>query len=154
MGACCREHEFTLLTEETMLSCSRNETKLIQNGKATSLTRLWADPSPYVVGNPVVLTSRYVGVPEEGEIPFAIATIVSIRPVTVGEMRRDARLCQMDGFRNPAEWLGHLQTRYRGIADSARLVRLQLRIDEMDKDVADRVRASRQGAEMEQVEVG
>lgn len=85
----------------------------------------------------MVLTSRYVG--GDGETPFAIATVVSVRPTTVQEMMREPRLCSMDGFESPAVWHGHFRTRYPGIGDAARLMRLQLRIDEMDKDVAERL---------------
>ena len=136
-----------------MFSCTRNETKLIQEGRATSVTRQYGKSCPHEPGAQIVLTSRYVGPPDEGEIPFAVATITSVRPATIAEMRRDERLCKMDGFSGPAEWHGHFLRMYPGAQDDTAVHRLQLRIDEMDKDVADRVRQARTEAS-EQVEVG
>lgn len=120
-----------------MLSCTRNETKLIQEGKASSVTRPCPAGHPYKVGGEVLFTSAFVS-GEGKEIPFARATITSVRPITVGEMRRDKRLCQLDGFANGGEWFGHLRTRYRTIRDEDKLVRLQFKLEEMDKDVGNR----------------
>lgn len=120
-----------------MLSCSRVETKYITEGTATSITRMWADPMPYAVGGEVILSSRFVGNGER-ELPFAKGVIVSVRPVTVGEMRRSERLCQMDGFSNSSDWHAHLCTRYPGTEDYMRMVRLQLKIEDMDKTGGER----------------
>jgi hypothetical protein len=120
-----------------MFSCTLNETKLIQEGKASSVTRPWPDPNPYTVTGKLLFTSEYVSHTGK-ETPFAVATITSVRPITVGEMRRDKRLCQMDGFSGGPEWYGHLRQRYKAIRDEDKLIRLQFKLEEMDKDVANR----------------
>jgi len=120
-----------------MFSCTLNETKLIQEGKASSVTRPCPAGHPYAVGGKLLLTSEFVAHTGK-ETPFATATITSVRPITVGEMRRDKRLCQMDGFSGGPEWYGHLRQRYKTLRDEDKLIRLQFKLEEMDKDVANR----------------
>ncbi|MFA5213343.1 MAG: hypothetical protein WC406_08420 [Methanoregula sp.] len=120
-----------------MFSCTLNETKLIQEGKALSVTRPCPAGHPYTVGGKLLFTSEFVAHTGK-ETPFAVGTIISVRPITVGEMRRDKRLCQMDGFSGPPEWYGHLRQRYKTLRDEDKLVRLQFKLEEMDKDVANR----------------
>jgi len=122
-----------------MFRLTRNETKLIQEGGARSVTRRYPSGCPHQVGAQIILSSEYADPPATDEVPFAVATIVSVRPITVGAMRRTPELCQMDGFGSPAEWHGHLLRLYPGLSDDAQLYRLQLRVDEMDKHIAERL---------------
>ncbi len=121
-----------------MFSCSRNETQLIQDGIATSVTRQYPAGHPHKVGAQIIFTSSHVS-HGDGEVPFAVGRIISIRPSSVAEMRRDERLCRMDGFRSCAEWFGHFKKRYPVFSDDTPVVRLQFKIEEMDKDVASKV---------------
>lgn len=136
-----------------MFSCSQNETKMIQEGRISCVSRPYHDPHPYAVKGKLILTSKYVGLGGK-EAPFATATITSLRPTTVGEMRRNKEACKLDGWPSGAAWVGHLRQLYPGLRDDDRLLQIQFRITEMDKDIAGRMRTVQAPPEPERIEVG
>lgn len=116
-----------------MFACTRVETQRIMNGAATGVTRRYeAGQCPHKTGSQLVFTTEYMsgdGVPAT----FATATIVSVRPSTVGELARDKMTVMKDGFSTGPEWKGHLNQLYRGIKDDDTVCHVSFRIDEMSK---------------------
>lgn len=129
-----------------MFSCSRFETKQIQEGRATVITRRY-DPTmgcPHEVGKQITLSSAYLDSHPGQEMPFAVATVVSIRPCNARELREDdlpgmKGAPRTDGFPNGEAWFAHLGIMYPGIGDDVPLHRIQFRIDDMEKDLAERL---------------
>ena len=87
-------------------------------GKASGLTRKYHGQCPHQVRGELILTSRFLELDEERPIPFAKATIISVRPGTVGEFRRNNVQAQKDGYDNGNHWLGNMSMMYRGLKDS------------------------------------
>lgn len=126
-----------------MFACSRFETGVIMNGKACGVIRRY-DSCPYSIGDQIVFTSKFLD--NERNIPFAKATIVSIRPGTLRELSRDDRIVEYDGYSNGTVLEGYLSKFYGGTLNSdSKVYHLKFRIDEMDKlagtrgDVDDKV---------------
>jgi hypothetical protein len=106
-------------------------------GKTAGVVRRYdVDSCPHQPKGQLVFTSRYL--PWMGddpkEIPFARATITSVRPGTVGAFRKDKMIAEQDGFENPAVWHGHLNQLYRGIADNVSVFHISFKIEEVDKN--------------------
>ena len=122
-----------------MFFCTRRETKLIMEGRSCGFVRRYSPPEgcPHKSNSQIVFTSKYLPwTPDDGKsIPFAKATVVSVRPGTVGSFRRDNRQAGDDGFANGEVWVGHLrQIRgYEDIDDAAPVYHVKFRIDEIDK---------------------
>jgi hypothetical protein len=135
-----------------MFSCTRYETKQIQEGLAMSVTRAYPSGCPHEVGSRIVLTSKYL-TPNDGEVPFAVGVIMSVRPVTFDQMRHSDKYAQMDGFPNVHAWEQHFtNVLYKGANVDAPLFRLQFRMEELERD--QEALAPRQSQETEQIEVG
>jgi len=135
-----------------MFSCTRYETKQIQEGLAMSVTRVYPSGCPHEVGGQMVFTSKYL-TPQDGEVPFAVGVIVSIRPITMEQMIHADQYAQMDGFPNAHAWEQHFRNvLYPGLSSEAQMYRLQFRLDEMERDIS--ALAPRQEQETERVEVG
>ena len=116
-----------------MFTCNRFETKQIMEGKASGATRVY-DKCPHVVGATIILTSKYIDQSGQGRaIPFAKATIVSIRPGTVGQFRRDNEQAKRDGYGNGNHWLGQMQQMYRGLRETDPMDHISFKITEIDK---------------------
>jgi len=119
-----------------MFNCNRVETSRLMDGQATGVARVY-DECPHVVGGEIVLTSKFLD--DSGRsIPFAKATIVSVRPGTFGEFRHDSMIPEMDGYANGEEWAGHMRRWYPAIGDSVKMFHLKLRVFEMDKEAGQR----------------
>lgn len=116
-----------------MFHCDRIETKNIMSGQADGVVRMYGGGCPHKVGNEIVLTSKTLD-SSGRSIPFARATITSIRPGTVGEFSRDPMIAEMDGFENPAVWLGHLRVVYPGIREGEQVTHIRFRLVEMDRE--------------------
>jgi hypothetical protein len=135
-----------------MFSCTRYETKQIQEGLAMSVTRVYPNGCPHEVGSQIVFTSKYLTA-NDGEVPFAVGVLVSIRPITIDQMIYTDQYSQMDGFPNAHAWEQHFRNvLYPGIGMESKLYRLQFRLEEMERDIS-RL-APRSEPENETVEVG
>lgn len=135
-----------------MFSCTRYETKQIQEGRAMSVTRVYPSGCPHVVGSKIIFSTRYL-TPNDGEVPFAVGVLMSVRPVTVEQMRHNKQYAVMDGFPSTDAWEQHFRSvLYKGIGLDAPLYRLQFRLEEMERDIS--ALAPRSEPEHETVEVG
>lgn len=117
-----------------------------------SVTRAYPSGCPHAVGNKIVLTSKYLR-PDDGEVPFAVGVLMSVRPVTFDQMLHNEQYAQMDGFPNAHAWEQHFRNvLYKGIGSDVPLFRLQFRLEEMERDMA--ALSPRQEPETEKIEVG
>jgi hypothetical protein len=120
-----------------MFSCNRYETRKILEGRATGAVRKY-DPEtgcPHKAKAEIVLTSRYMPGFEGQAIPFARAQVVSVRPGTAAQFRKDDMIGQMDGYGNAAAWWAYFSNEmYRGVKDDEQLHHIKFRIIEMDRN--------------------
>lgn len=120
-----------------MFSCNNHETRRIQEGRAVGVVRRY-DPKggcPHKPGAEIVLTSRFMAGFENQAVPFAKAQVVSVRPGTAAQFRKDDHIGQMDGYDNAAAWWTYFSTNIeKGIKDGELLHHIQFRILEMDKN--------------------
>ncbi len=116
-----------------MFACTRVETQRIMDGTATGVTRRYAaGECPHKPGSQLVFTTEFMA--RNGHpVAFATATIVSVRPSTIGELSRDKMTVMKDGFSTGPEWKGHLNQFYRGVKDDDSVCHISFRIDEMSK---------------------
>ena len=120
-----------------MFSCNRHETRRMLEGRAVGAVRKYdsAEGCPHKSGAEIVLTSRFMPGFEGQAVPFARAQVVTVRPGTAAQFRKDDHIGQMDGYENAAAWWayfsGHM---YRGVKDSEKLYHVQFRIIQMDKN--------------------
>jgi len=120
-----------------MFSCNRYETKVIMDGKSSGMVRQYGDICPHEVGAEIVLTSSYLT--QDGKaLPFARATVTSVRPGSVGEFRRDPMLYETDGYKNGEHWFGNMSQMYRGIKDTDKMFHISFRLIEIDKQAGTR----------------
>jgi len=123
-----------------MLTCTMTETKLIMEGKTAGIVRRYDGACPHEVGSQLVFASEYLPWAPRGEdgkrkaVPFARGTIVSLRPGSVGQFRKDKMLAETDGYANPNVWHGHLRQFYKGIPDDANVFHITFRLEEVDKE--------------------
>jgi len=115
------------------LTCSQMELSKIVDGSSDGVTRMYPTGCPHDVGAEIILTSRFLVGHRDEDLPFARATIKSIRPATVDERERDDKLAKMDGFVSGREWAIYFRQMYGPVAGRQECFRLQLRIDKMDK---------------------
>jgi hypothetical protein len=120
-----------------MFTCNRWETKVIMEGRASGCSRVYGNGCPHRIGGELVLTSRYLDL-EGRDIPFAKAQVVSIRPGTVGEFRRDKMLAEIDGYANGEVWFGQMNQMYKGLKDTDKVYHIKFRIIEIDKQAGRR----------------
>lgn len=125
-----------------MFSVTRTETKLIMEEKSAGVVRRYpSGECPYKVGDEIVFTSRFIPwMKDEKPVPFAKATITSVRPGTIGSFRKDDRQAKHDGFANANTWHAHLNQFYRGIKDDDSAVHLSFRVIEIDKQAGQKSR--------------
>jgi len=118
-----------------MFSCTRTETKLIMEEKAAGIVRRYPKGEcPYKVGDEIAFTSRFIPwMRDDKSVPFAKATITSLRPGTVDQFRKDNKMAEHDGFANGNTWHGHLNQFYRGIKDGESVYHISFRLTEVDK---------------------
>ena len=116
-----------------MFNCTRVETRSIMQGKASGVTRRYPQGGcPHQTGSQLVFTTEFQS--RDGRsVPFATATIISVRPSTIGELARDNVIVAKDGFSTGPEWKGHLNQMYRGVSDGDSVHHISFRIDEMEK---------------------
>lgn len=119
-----------------MFALNRHETKQIMSGKASGAARKY-DVCPHKAGAEIVFTSKYLDTSGRS-IPFAKATISSVRPGTVGQFRRDQMVAAMDGYENGEHWFGMMSIMYPGLQDSDEITHIKFRITEMDRDAGRR----------------
>jgi hypothetical protein len=118
-----------------MLVCTQNETKMVLDQGVRCVTRPAPGQHPYAAHGGLMLASQYVpGTDGVKPMPFATATITSVRPTTVEAMRRDAEACKLDGFSSPAAWWGHMRLNFKSVHAGDRLVQIQFHVDRMEKD--------------------
>jgi|GEM_PF-5551904 len=119
-----------------MFSCTRTETRLIMEGKCAGIVRRYPKGTcPHSANGELVFTSKFLPwTPDDGKpIPFGKATVVSVRPGTVAQFRKDKRLPITDGFANGEVWFGHLSQFYGGISDDESVCHITFRVNEIDK---------------------
>lgn len=115
-----------------MFDLNRFETKQVMQGRATGFTRKYGDTCPHVPGAEIILTSKFLD--RYGKsIPFARAQVVSVRPGTVGEFRRDSMIADIDGYPNGEVWHGQMNMMYKGVKDTEKMHHIKIRIIEIDK---------------------
>jgi hypothetical protein len=104
-------------------------------GKACGVVRKCLEGKcPHKAGSKIVFTTKFLPwMDGDQSVPFAKATVVSVRPGTVGGFRRDRMLAGQDGFANGEVWHGHLNQFYGGICNSDSVYHITFRIDEIDK---------------------
>ncbi len=115
-----------------MFNCTRVETRSIMEGKASGVTRRYPGGCPHQMGSQLVFVSEFQS-RDSVPVPFATATIVSVRPSTIGELARDNMIVEKDGFSTGPEWKGHLNQMYRGVSDGDSVHHISFRIDDMEK---------------------
>jgi len=111
------------------------ETGLILEGKASGVVRRYGESCPHEPGNEIVFTSKYLAGTKDPtqEVPFAKGQVVSVRPGTVGQFRKDKMLAEKDGYANGNVWYGHMSQLYKGISDDTQVHHVSFRIVELDK---------------------
>lgn len=115
-----------------MFHCTRTEMKLIMDGKASGVVRKYEGNCPHDVGSQLVFTSDVLD--DSGrQIPFCEATIISVRPGTVGQFESDEMIPQMDGFDNGSMWAAHLSVLYGGLKKTDHVFHIRFKIDQIDK---------------------
>lgn len=126
-----------------MFAVSNYELMKLRAGEADGCTRRYPAGCPHKIGDQIPLVEEQ----RKGDLnPFCIAVLLSIRPGTVGDRRRDTpeakRLARADGFDSPAAWYQHFRMMYgaAGIQDNTQVYRMQFRIKEMEKGEPERVR--------------
>lgn len=121
-----------------MLSVTRHELAKLLSGEADGVTREYPGPGgcPHKPGDKMILSSRASDPENKQEMPFAGATVMTVRPCTIGERRKDNRLAKLDGFSGGEDWYMHFsKILYRRDFDPSQMThRLQLRIEKMEKD--------------------
>ena len=119
-----------------MFALTRYETKVIMEGKASGCARKY-DNCPHAVGAEIVLTSKFLD--QSGRsIPFAKATVVSIRPGTVQQFKADPMIAEMDGYPNASVWAGQMRVMYGTLKDTDKITHIKFRITELDRDAGTR----------------
>ncbi len=119
--------------EIKMFNCTRVETQRIMEGKASGVTRRYPQGEcPHRIGSQLVFVTEHAS-RDSRPTPFATATIVSVRPSTIGALSRDEMTVEKDGFSTGPEWKGHLNQLYRGVSDNDSVYHISFRIDEMNK---------------------
>ncbi len=111
---------------------TRNETQTLMQGKLNSITRKVGEEIPWQMGEAHPLLSEFAK-GGAGRRPVAMTTIMSIRPMTMGEHMEDDTMCQSGGFENASVFRGHMESMYGGIEDTDRVVRIQLRVDNLKR---------------------
>lgn len=108
-------------------------------GMATGCTRKYGDNCPHRPGAEIVFTSKSMDLTGgDRSIPFARAQVVTVRPGTVGEFRRDPMIAEMDGYENGEVWYGQMKVLYGGLRDSEKMHHIKFRIIEIDKQAGRR----------------
>ncbi|MBN2258209.1 MAG: hypothetical protein JW704_10345 [Anaerolineaceae bacterium] len=120
-----------------MFSCNRLETQLIMEGRASGVARKYGKDCPHVVGAELVLTSDTLD-GSGRHIPFARATVTSVRPGTVGQFRKDKIQAEKDGYQSGEHWYGNLRQMYRGLNDTDKMHHISFLIIEIDKQAGQR----------------
>jgi hypothetical protein len=115
-----------------MLELNRWETKQVMSGRATGIVRKYDGGCPHSPGGELILTSKYLD-SKSRNIPFAKAQVVTVRPGTVGQFRRDPMIAEMDGYANGEVWFGQMGVMYRGIKNEEQVYHIKFRITEIDK---------------------
>jgi hypothetical protein len=115
-----------------MFDLNRFETKQIMEGRATGCTRKYGDVCPHVPGAEIIFTSKFLDLSGKS-VPFARAQVVSVRPGTVGEFRRDSMIAEIDGYPNGEVWYGQMGVMYKGVKDTDKMHHIKFRIIEIDK---------------------
>lgn len=116
-----------------MFALNRFETKQIMSGRAGGCARKYGDECPHKPGDEIVLSSRFLS-PADNSIPFAKAQVVSVRPGTVAEFRRNPMIAEMDGYPNGEVWFGQMNVMYKGLKEDEKMHHIKFRILEIDKD--------------------
>lgn len=120
-----------------MFSCSRYETKLIMEGKATGFARKYPAGCPHKRGDEIVLTSQYLD-GSGRNIPFAKVKVQTVRPGTASGFRRDPVIAEMDGYKNGEHWHGQMSQMYAGLSIDEPMHHIKFSIVEIDKEAGRR----------------
>ena len=120
-----------------MFSCTRKETQLIMQGQSCGVVRRYSDEGcPHEPGGEIVFTSQYLPwtCDNPSPVPFAKATVVSVRPGSVKKFKRDNEMAKRDGFANALDWYTHFSMMvYKGIGDDTPVHHVTFRLLEVDK---------------------
>lgn len=122
-----------------MLHCTRHETGLIKEGKSVGIVRRYDHKSgcPHAPGSIIFFANNELD--DSGrQIPFASATVITVRRGTVSEFSKDPMIAEMDGFKSLASWISHLRVLYKGIGASDTVYHIKFRMDDMDKEAGTR----------------
>lgn len=120
-----------------MLGCTQYEARAIMDGRAVGIVRKYDTKMgcPHAPNSQIVLTLE--GNDNDGkkrQVAFAKATVISVRPGTVGRFRKDKMLAQQDGFDNEVAWYTHFSNMlYKGIGDDVKVHHITFRIEKMEK---------------------
>ena len=119
-----------------MFALTRHETKQIMAGQAGGVARIY-DVCPHEIGMQMHMTSKFLD--QSGRsIPFVKVQIVSLRPGTCGQFRKDQQQAKTDGYENAAMWHGQMNVMYQGIKDSAKMTHIKFRVLELDREAGRR----------------
>lgn len=114
-----------------MFSCTRHETVAIRQGRSTGAVRRYLGECPHKPSSMIKLSSKYVDGANGREIVFATATVVSVRPGTVGQFRKDKALAEKDGFESGPAWYTHLKRfLYKDARDGEKVYHVSFKIEE------------------------
>jgi hypothetical protein len=89
---------------------------------------------PYKQGDEIVIVSEHLRDQEGQPVPLAKATIVSVRPGTVGGFRSDPMIAQVDGYENSAIWhTYYTKVIEKGIRDDTPVFHLKFKVDDIEQ---------------------
>ncbi len=119
-----------------MFSCNRHETNLIMQGKLGGAVRRYDKKMgcPHRAGADILITSKFTRENPGTDTPIAEGQIVSVRPGSVGDFRRNDTVAQIDGFPNAVAWHTYFSRHvYPGIKDTEPVHHIQMRVTKIEK---------------------
>ena len=120
-----------------MFVCNRHETRAFSTGAASGVVR--KGECNHVVGDTLTLVSKYID-GSDNSVKFGTATVLSVRPGTIGKFRKDGMIAEMDGYPNCEVWFGTINQMYSGmLSDGDQAYHLKLKIDSIDNEDSEEV---------------
>lgn len=120
-----------------MFACTRLETKMVMEGRASGVVRKYGDSCPHFRGEKIVLTSKFLDLSGRS-IPFAKVEVMTVRPGSIGEFRRDPFISQIDGYDNGEHWMGQMRMLYPGTNEDEKVFHIKFNVVELDRDAGRR----------------
>lgn len=119
-----------------MFSCNRHETNLIMQGKFGGAVRKYDPKSgcPHKPGSKILVSSKFTRENPGKDTPIAEGMVVSVRPGTVGEFKKNDSLAKLDGFANAQSWYTYFARHvYPGVRDDEQVFHVQMRLTQIEK---------------------